>query len=129
MSGIYSVAGIAAAAAILAVFIREYRAEYSVMIALAVSAAALIFALPKLSESFNFMQSVAFSNAVVSKRAEPIFKALGIAVVTEIASGICRDAKENGMAAKVELAGRCAVTVLAIPLASELLSTVTRILG
>lgn len=50
-----------------------------------------------------------------------LIKAAGIAYIVDFASGLCRDAGEGGIASYVELAGRCEIVLLTLPVAKELL--------
>lgn len=50
-------------------------------------------------------------------------KALGICVITGFIADVCRDAGQTALANKAELAGRCAVFILSLPLLSSLLDT------
>ena len=45
-----------------------------------------------------------------------LFKALGICLITQLASDACKDAGEAALAAKADLAGKVTLLVLALPL-------------
>ena len=57
------------------------------------------------------------------------FKALGICVVTGFIADLCRDAGQSALASRAELAGRCAVFILSLPLLNSLLETARKIIG
>ncbi len=50
-----------------------------------------------------------------------LVKAAGIAYIVDFAAGLCRDAGECSVAAYVEMAGRCEIVLLTLPIAKELL--------
>ena len=56
-----------------------------------------------------------------------LLKALGIAVLTQCAADICRDAGENGIAGGVELAGKAEILLLCLPLAGEIFGVANRL--
>lgn len=58
-----------------------------------------------------------------------MIKGLGIAFVTEIATGVCRDSGEASLATWVEMAGKLALLMLAMPLIRDVLLTVKSLLG
>jgi len=60
----------------------------------------------------------------ISEYGEVIVKALGIAYLTHITSGICRDCGETSIASGVENVGRIEILLLALPLFEEILSLV-----
>lgn len=59
---------------------------------------------------------------------ETLLKALGIALLTEIVAGLCRDSGEGGVAGIVEMAGKAVILLLALPLVESLLETVEGLL-
>lgn len=120
--GIYTIAGVLIAAALLAVVLRQYKAEYAVLVGISAAVFVMIAVLPQISNVISFIKTAAGAAPVLNERLSPLIKAVGVAVITELAADACRDAQENGMASKVELAGKVAILVLAIPLAKELLN-------
>ena len=54
----------------------------------------------------------------------PLFKVLGIGIVTKIAAESCRDAKESAIGAYVELAGATAALYVTLPLFSAVFSLI-----
>ena len=48
-------------------------------------------------------------------------KALGIGYITSFAADSCRDAGQSALASKAELAGKCAVWMLSLPLVVSVL--------
>lgn len=65
--------------------------------------------------------SAAFDTGNFSEYVELILKALGIAVLTHIASSICRDCGESGLAGAVEFAGKAEIILLSLPMIEKLL--------
>ena len=58
-----------------------------------------------------------------------LFKALGIAVLTQCASEICRECGEAGAASGVELIGKAEILLLCLPLINDLLSEAQALLS
>lgn len=111
----------------LAVLLRQYRAEYALVLGLMVSAVILMALMPVLKETMELLIDIA-SKSGVSQTLSIIVKSLGIAFVAGIAADICRDAGESAMAAKVELAGKVAILSMAMPMAAQLMELFERIL-
>jgi len=57
-----------------------------------------------------------------------ILKVIGIAYIAEFGAQVCRDAGEGAVAAKVELAGKALVLLLALPIVYAILDFVGRLL-
>ncbi len=57
-----------------------------------------------------------------------LFKALGIAVLTQCCADICRECGESSAANGVELAGKVELLLLCLPLVGEILSAAQKLL-
>ena len=64
----------------------------------------------------------------ISQYATVLMKALGIAVLTQCCSEICRGCGENGAASGVELTGKVEILLLCLPLINEILSAAEKLL-
>lgn len=53
---------------------------------------------------------------------ETVIKALGIAVISESAADLCRDAGESAIASKTEFAAKIMIIYLALPVIKNLIS-------
>ena len=59
---------------------------------------------------------------------ETILKGLGIAILTQISSDICRDSGEGTLATHIETVGKLELLLLCIPLIKEILATAEKLL-
>ena len=111
-----SLGALAITATLCAVFIKQNNQELGLLLALAACTLLLAQTLPALQiirESLDELaQAAGLSDAVLI----PVLKTVGLAVVTKLAAELCRDAKENGVAAFVEAAGTAAAILVALPL-------------
>jgi stage III sporulation protein AD len=57
-----------------------------------------------------------------------ILKIIGIAYITEFGAQVTRDAGQESIAAKIELAGNILIMVMAIPIITVIIETVMQIL-
>ncbi len=114
-------------AAIIAIIIKQYKPEMSVMITLCVTAGALLVIMPFVDEIFFFIKKI---SAVVEENGavKPLIKALGTAFVAELSYDICYDCGEAAMAKKIELAGKIAIIIISLPLANEFLRIISGLL-
>ena len=55
-----------------------------------------------------------------------LLKIIGIAYIVEFGAEICRDAGENAIASKIELAGKVLIAIMAIPIITSLLELVIK---
>lgn len=110
--------------AILAVLLRQYCGEQSMLLALGVCSmvAVTFFSMlsPLVASITEIFENAGLSDSYVSL----IFKAAAICFVTEIASGICRDSGETAIASAAEMWGRGAIAAASLPVAEVLIETV-----
>lgn len=110
--------------AVLSVVLKQYRPEFSVYISLAtgmIMLGALVVLISPVIESA--LQLSEFSENGF-KYSELLLKCLAICYITQLASESCRDAGEGSIAAKIDLAGKCAILLLSIPLFNELVDII-----
>lgn len=103
-------------AAFLAVVLRRYAPEQGLAVGLIAGVLILLAAfsgsLPVLRELEALLSRSGLSNEYVSV----LLKALGVCLLTQLASDACRDAGEQGLSSKAELVGRLALLTLSLPL-------------
>ena len=68
------------------------------------------------------------NGAGASKHIETILKGLGIVLLTQICSDICRDSGETTLAGHVETVGKLELLLLCIPLIEEILAIAEKLL-
>ena len=59
---------------------------------------------------------------------ETILKGLGIVILTQISSDICRDSGEGTLAGHIEMVGKLEILLLTLPLIEEILATAQKLL-
>ena len=126
---IIAIAGIAILSAIIAVMLKRYNAEYAVVLSIAAGLFILfaVFAsvVPAVKEIGSFLKSAGLS----SKYAAILLKTLGICFLTQFAADSCRDAGEDALASKTEIAGKIFIVILSLPLFEEIAKTATGLIG
>ena len=111
-----AVIGITVVAAFLAVLLRRYHPEYSMAIGLITGILVLALLLTQVAPVVGRLQTLLDSSSLPSEYGLILFKALGVCLLTQLAADACRDAGENAMAEKAELAGKVFLLLLALPL-------------
>lgn len=116
--------GLAICAALSALILRRMRPDMSVAISLAGGALLLIFCLPMLSEIITSLSDFSRQGGVQEGYLTQLLKVAGISLLADFAAQTCRDAGEEGLAVKTELAGRIMLLSLALPVMRTLLSSI-----
>ena len=128
MPDMVKIAAIAVAAALCAVVVKKNVAELGMVLALCAGAIILSCSLGALEGVKELMDTLADTAGLSPAVLAPVVKTVGIAVLTRVSAGLCRDAKEGGIAAFVETAGAAAALLVSLPLLKTVLSMVTGLL-
>lgn len=118
---IYQIIGLALVAATLALVLRQYRPEYAVLVSLISSVILLGAVLAGAGQVVESINNMAKAASIPGEFSQILFKALGICIITQLASDTCKDAGESAIASKVETAGKIAVLVISLPLFTRLI--------
>lgn len=124
---IFSICAFSVGSVILVLIVKQLKSEIalplSVCITTALSISAVILIEPICSYVSEIADSVNYGEYV-----KVMIKSLGIALVTSSSADICRDCGEGAIGAKVELVGKCAIMLVALPLIRSLLSLAEEIM-
>ena len=115
-------------AAILAVLLRQYSREQSLLLSIAactvVAGGTFSLLAPVLSDVRDIFTQAGVSESYLSL----IFKAAAICFITQITCELCRDSGENAIASAAEMWGRGAVALISLPLVRALISQISELL-
>lgn len=119
---ILSICFVAIFASISALSIKKHTPEISSV--LAIGAGALIFTaiLSKLLPVISELQILINSTGEASEYGGILIKTVGICFLCQFAGDCCRDAGQSSLASRVELAGRAAILVIAMPMFEKLIN-------
>ena len=75
-----------------------------------------------------FMNDIAVSAQIGQELLSPLYKIIGVAIVTKLCSDMCKDAKETAIASSIEILGCAAGVYVALPLISAVLKLVNSLI-
>lgn len=127
MATIAQLAGASLIATLLLAVVRQHSPSFAVPLSLAVAVAVFLFILPDLVEVVRLVQGYALRGGIADSLLATVMRVLGIAYLTEIAAGVCRDAGEAALAQRVELGGKVLILLLAVPVLNAVLTLVLRL--
>ena len=108
-------------AAVVTVLKGKGESGFFVTVAAGVVIAILLF--KNVAAPIKMLGTLLQENGVETEYFTVAAKAVGIGYVTSFISDICRDAGQTALASKAELAGKCAVFLLALPLMISVFKT------
>ena len=124
----YSLIFICLISAVLVVFLKQYKPEFSLILSLITCAVIFICALNLLIPVINQIKKMIEKSAISSQSIKILIKTTGICYLTQFISESCKDAGQNSISLKVELIGRIAVCVSALPLYMQVIQLIEKIL-
>lgn len=118
---VLKLAGFAVGAALLLLLLRRLKPEVAVVAASAAGCVLLMMAMPGVRQLMAGLLNLAERGGVQEKYLTQLLKVTGISLLMDFAAQTCRDAGEDGLAMKAELAGRVMILTLAVPALETLL--------
>ncbi len=113
---IFSIAACAVCAVIFGALVKRSNREYAVLACAGACVVILLAVMdrlaPLISEISGLAAAVGFSGEILPV----VLKAVGIALVGQLAVHVCKDAGEASLAYTVDLAGKAAVLAVSLPL-------------
>ncbi len=120
---IFKILAICIITAVLAVVLKQQKGEYALMVALAGGTAVILYILRGVLAPIEYINSKLVNSGVNTEYFAVALKALGIGYVTGFIADVCRDSGQASLASKAELAGKCAIFIISLPLVSAVLET------
>ena len=115
----YCALALLALAAVLVM--KALKSEFAGFAALASSAVLMCAALVSFSPVLEYINTLA-EGSPFSEHLTVLLKAMGITLLVQFASEICRDSGETALASKLELVGKAEILLLCMPLVKELIT-------
>ncbi len=125
---ILQVVAVGFVATTLLVIIRQQRPELAVLLSIAVGTLIFLFVLGQLATVLRALEELAARAGLDRFYLTTVLKIIGVAYLAEFGAQVCRDAGEGAVAAKVELAGKVLILVLAVPVIVAVLEFMLRLL-
>ena len=114
--------------AALSLVLRQYRPEYAVLVSLGCSVVVLLWVITGVAQVMDELNSLLENSLLSRELVQVVMKCLGVCILTELAAQTCRDAGENAIAAKAELAGKVTLVLVSLPLFQRLLQVAGELL-
>jgi stage III sporulation protein AD len=125
---IIQVVGLGLIATFLILIIKEQKPMFAFLLATFVGVIIFIALADKIADVIRVIESLAEQAKVNTLFLGTILKIIGIAYIAEFGAQVTRDAGQNAIASKIELAGKILIMVMAIPIITLIIETVMQIL-
>lgn len=122
---ILKITGLAVTGVLLSALVKSQNKDISIYIILATSIIIIISILNRVTEIFAYIENIYDQISYGREFFPVIIKVLAVAYITDFTSQICKDAGENTISSKVELAGKVMIFYIAMPI----LTAIIRLIG
>ena len=128
MEEIIKIVGIGLVALVIVIILKQYRPEYTIYVSIIAGVLILTLTMSKISGIINLLKSISDKTYINKQFLGILLKITGIAIITEFAVSICTDAGEKAIASKIEIGSKVIIIAMSIPIISNLLEIILKIL-
>lgn len=128
MDSVVKIIGIGLVALIIIIIIKQYKPEFAIYISIIAGIIILYMILDEFKNIISLLQTITTKLGINSQFLSLLLKITGIALLTEFAISICKDAGESAIASKIEIGSKVVVISMSIPIISGLLEVILKLL-
>ncbi len=110
--------------ALLSVFLKSVKPEYSLVCLIAGSIVIMMYIANSISNLFGFFGEIVNKTGVDNKMFVTLIKIIGIGYLIEFSAGVCADSGNNSIADKIVLSGKLLIFTLSMPIITSLFNMV-----
>jgi stage III sporulation protein AD len=114
--------------AVLALTVKKQRPEIALLITIASGVLLFIMVLPELAYAVGVFTQLSELMDGGFRYVGLVLRVIGVAYMAELGASVCTDAGESAIAAKIDLAGRLIIIVMAMPIVIDIVSIVIGLL-
>ncbi|CCX38945.1 stage III sporulation protein ad putative [Clostridium sp. CAG:1013] len=118
---LFGIGILALCAVLFAALVQKSNKEYALLISLGAATVLLLLILDKAAPLLQELRSMAGSGALEGDAIQLMLRAVGITVVGQVVSRLCKDGGESALSYTVDLAARGAVLAAALPVVGKIL--------
>lgn len=125
---IFKIGIIGIIAVILAITIKNQSQQISLLISITTGILIFLIILPSLENVIEAIFDIIKKLDIGIGYIGIILKIIGISYISEFCTQICQDAGENAIASKIELGGKVIIMLISVPIITELLDLITKLI-
>ncbi len=126
---IFKILAICLITAFLAIVFKGLKNEYALAVALGGGAVVTLLILQSIVEPLRALREAMSQSGMQIEYFKVALKALGIGYITGFIADACRDSGQTSLANKAELAGKCAIFALSLPLVLTVLQAALELIS
>lgn len=114
--------------AVLALTVKRHRPEIALVITLASGVLLFVMVLPELTFAVSIFTQLGEMLDGGGRYVGVVLRVVGVAYMAELGASVCADAGETAIAAKIDMAGRVIILVMALPIVIDIAGIITGLL-
>ena len=118
---IFKIVGIALIGTIFSLTVKEYKHGLSIFVSIICGIILLSYTADGLADIFRELKNLTEKSGISPDYLTAIIKITGICFITQFFSEVCRDAGQNAIASKLEIAAKILILTLTLPIISDFL--------
>lgn len=126
---IAQIIGLAIIVTILGAVLKQIKPEIAIQLSILSGVIIFLLVMDKVKVVVDLLGKLADQANISSYYLLIVLKIVGVAYLTEFGGQICRDAGENALATKVEIAAKIFVVILAIPIITAIMESLMTLLA
>lgn len=126
---IFEIIALAIIGALLSTTLKAYHPEYAVVTALGTCIIIILLTSQDLLSIIEGLRDIMTKTGIDSRYFKIILKVIGISYITQFGVDLCKDSGYSSIALKVDMAGKICVLTMTIPIISEFLNIIIKILN
>ncbi|MCQ2011487.1 MAG: stage III sporulation protein AD [Sporolactobacillus sp.] len=125
---ILQIVGLGLAVTFLALILKEKNQAFALIVSLVAGVFILLMMVDQIRLVMDMLNNMAQNAHLNNVYVATILKIIGIAYISEFGAQIAKDAGQNSIAGKIELAGKLIILVMAIPILTAIVDTVMHLM-
>ena len=125
---IVKLVGVALISLVIIIILKQNKPEFVIYVELIAGVIILTMAFNELGQVLNMIKDYSNKISINNKFIIILLKITGIAILSEFATTICKDAGETAIASKIEIATKIMIIATSIPIISSLLEVILQVL-
>ncbi|GFN30538.1 stage III sporulation protein AD [Paenibacillus xylaniclasticus] len=121
---IIQIVGLGLIATVLILVVREQKPMFAFLLAAFTGLFIFLYVIERIDAVISMLERLAEQTGIPSIYLKTILKIIGIAYIAEFGAQIVRDAGQEGIASKIEFAGKVLILVMAVPIIHVIVETV-----
>lgn|SRR5690606_15067295 len=125
---IVQVVGLGLLVTVLILILKDQKPLFAFLLSVFTGVLIFLFLLDQIRVVIQTLQRLADQTEVNTVFLKTILKIIGVAYIAEFGAQVVRDAGQESIASKIELAGKMLIIVMAVPIITVIIETVLKLL-